>query len=322
MNEIKQKTSAGDIIQKFGALITLVLLVIVLSIIDKDFRSVSNLMSLLRQASVNGLIAFGMTCVILTGGIDLSVGSTVALSSLVCALMVKAGVSPILAILAALALGTLLGATSGLLVTKGRLQPFIATLITMTVYRGLTLIFSGGRPVSGLFAAGDTSVGSAILNGIGRGEPLGIPIPAIIFFVVFGIFLFILNKTVTGRRIYAVGSNEQAARLAGVNNNRTKLLVYSISGFLAAFAGLIILSRLGSAQPTAGAGYELDAIAAVALGGTSMSGGRGKLYGTLIGVLIIAVLSNGLNILNVSSYYQDVVKGVVILLAVLSDRKR
>ncbi|MEG2745285.1 MAG: ribose ABC transporter permease [Oscillospiraceae bacterium] len=322
MNEIKQKTSAGDIIQKFGALITLVLLVIVLSIIDKDFRSVSNLMSLLRQASVNGLIAFGMTCVILTGGIDLSVGSTVALSSLVCALMVKAGVSPILAILAALALGTLLGATSGLLVTKGRLQPFIATLITMTVYRGLTLILSGGRPVSGLFAAGDTSVGSAILNGIGRGEPLGIPIPAIIFFVVFGIFLFILNKTVTGRRIYAVGSNEQAARLAGVNNNRTKLLVYSISGFLAAFAGLIILSRLGSAQPTAGAGYELDAIAAVALGGTSMSGGRGKLYGTLIGVLIIAVLSNGLNILNVSSYYQDVVKGVVILLAVLSDRKR
>ncbi|MEF9971626.1 MAG: ribose ABC transporter permease [Oscillospiraceae bacterium] len=322
MNEIKQKTSAGDIIQKFGALITLVLLVIVLSIIDKDFRSVSNLMSLLRQASVNGLIAFGMTCVILTGGIDLSVGSTLALSSLVCALMVKAGVSPILAILAALALGTLLGATSGLLVTKGRLQPFIATLITMTVYRGLTLILSGGRPVSGLFAAGDTSVGSAILNGIGRGEPLGIPIPAIIFFVVFAIFLFILNKTVTGRRIYAVGSNEQAARLAGVNNNRTKLLVYSISGFLAAFAGLIILSRLGSAQPTAGAGYELDAIAAVALGGTSMSGGRGKLYGTLIGVLIIAVLSNGLNILNVSSYYQDVVKGVVILLAVLSDRKR
>ena len=149
-----------------------------------------------------------------------------------------------------------------------------------------------------------------------------IPVPVITFFLFFVVFFFILSKTVTGRRIYATGSNEKAAKLAGVNITKSKLFVYSASGFFASLAGLVVLSRLGSAQPTAGVGYELDAIAAVALGGTSMAGGRGKLYGTLIGILIIAVLSNGLNILDVNSYYQDVVKGLVILLAVLSDRKR
>ena len=309
----RQKT--GSIIQRFGSLITLVLVIIVLSIISSDFRSVGNMLSLLRQASVNALIAFGMTCVIITGGIDLSVGSALALSSLICAMMVKADIPPELAILTTLILGIVLGMLSGLLVTKGRLQPFIATLITMTIYRGATLIFRGGRPVSGLG-------GNALLSGIGKGAILGIPVPAIILFLMFILFFFMLNKTVSGRRIYATGSNQQAAKLAGVNTDRTKLFVYAISGFMSALAGLVILSRLGSAQPTIGMGYELDAIAAVALGGTSMSGGRGKIYGTLIGVLIIAVLNNGLNILDVSSYYQDVVKGVVILLAVLADRKR
>ena len=309
----RQKT--GSIIQRFGSLITLVLVIIVLSIISSDFRSVGNMLSLLRQASVNALIAFGMTCVIITGGIDLSVGSALALSSLICAMMVKADIPPELAILTTLILGIVLGMLSGLLVTKGRLQPFIATLITMTIYRGATLIFSGGRPVSGLGS-------NALLSGIGKGAILGIPVPAIILFLMFILFFFMLNKTVSGRRIYATGSNQQAAKLAGVNTDRTKLFVYAISGFMSALAGLVILSRLGSAQPTIGMGYELDAIAAVALGGTSMSGGRGKIYGTLIGVLIIAVLNNGLNILDVSSYYQDVVKGVVILLAVLADRKR
>ncbi len=322
MSKLAEKPNFGKILQKYGALLTLVIVVVALGVISPDFRTLNNFMKLLRQASVNGLIAFGMTAVILTGGIDLSVGSTLAVSSLVCAMLMKAGLDPILAMLAALVLGVVLGCVSGVLITKGRLQPFIATLITMTVYRGVTLILSGGKPVSSLLASGDASVGGAIFSGFGKGMLWEIPVPVIVFAVFFGIFLFILSKTVTGRRIYATGSNEKAARLAGVNTDRTKLFVYAVSGFFAAVAGLVILSRLGSAQPTAGEGYELDAIAAVALGGTSMSGGRGTLYGTLIGVLIIAVLNNGLNILDVSSYYQDVVKGVVILLAVLSDRKR
>lgn len=322
MSKLAEKPNFGKILQKYGALLTLVIVVVALGVISPDFRTLNNFMKLLRQASVNGLIAFGMTAVILTGGIDLSAGSTLAVSSLVCAMLMKAGLDPILAMLAALVLGVVLGCVSGVLITKGRLQPFIATLITMTVYRGVTLILSGGKPVSSLLASGDASVGGAIFSGFGKGMLWEIPVPVIVFAVFFGIFLFILSKTVTGRRIYATGSNEKAARLAGVNTDRTKLFVYAVSGFFAAVAGLVILSRLGSAQPTAGEGYELDAIAAVALGGTSMSGGRGTLYGTLIGVLIIAVLNNGLNILDVSSYYQDVVKGVVILLAVLSDRKR
>ena len=322
MDNAKKTHNFKEILQTYDALITLVVLVVVLSAVSSQFRQMNNFMKLLRQASVNGLIAFGMTGVILTGGIDLSVGSTLAVTSLSCAMMIKAGIDPILAMLAALLMGILLGCVSGLLVTKGRLQPFIATLITMTVYRGVTLILSNGKPVSSLIASDDASFSAAAFKNFGKGMVLSIPVPVITFLLCFAIFMFILSKTVTGRRIYATGSNDKAAKLAGVNIDRSKLFVYAVSGFFASLAGLIVLSRLGSAQPTAGAGYELDAIAAVALGGTSMAGGRGKLYGTLIGILIIAVLNNGLNILNVNPYFQEVVKGLVILLAVLSDRKR
>jgi len=310
----KKKFSA-NLLQDYGALIALIVLVIAISIFSPEFRSGGNLLSLLRQSSINGLIAFGMTGVILTGGIDLSVGSVLALSTALCAGMIVAGVPVPLAMLAALVIGVLLGIVSGFLVTKGRLQPFIATLITMTVYRGATMIYTQGKPISSL---GD----SAFLKFIGKGDIFGIPFPVIILAVVFACFYFSLNKTTLGRRIYATGSNAECAKLAGVNINRTKLIAYGVSGLMSAMAGLILLSRLSSAQPTLGSGYELDAIAAVALGGTSMNGGRGKITGTLFGVLIIAVLSNGLNILGISSYWQDVVKGIVILLAVLSDRKR
>lgn len=302
-------------IQDLGALIALVLLVIVIGIISPEFRTVGNFLSLLRQSSINGLIAFGMTCVILTGGIDLSVGSVLALSTALCAGMISGGVPVGLAMILALVIGTGLGAVSGVLVTTGRLQPFIATLVTMTVYRGLTMIYMDGKPISDL---GD----SFTLKLIGKGNFYHIPIAVILFLVIFGIFMFILEKTTFGRRIYATGSNWMASKLAGVNISRTKLAVYAISGCMAALSGLILLSRLNSAQPNLGDGYELDAIAAVALGGTSMNGGRGRIWGTFVGVLIIAVLNNGLNILGVSSYYQDVVKGIVILIAVLSDRKR
>lgn len=302
-------------LRDYGSFIALIFLVIVIGAISHDFRTVNNFLSLLRQSAINGLIAFGMTCVILTGGIDLSVGSVLALTSIICAHTIKIGLPAPLSMLIALIFGIILGTISGLMVTKSRLQPFIATLITMTGYRGLTMILSGGKPISRLG-------NNLLLNHIGKGSFLGIPIPVWILIIFFAIFLFILKKTVLGRQIYATGSNAKSAELAGININNIKLIVYAVSGFMASLSGLILVSRLGSAQPTLGSGYELDAIAAVALGGTSMTGGRGKITGTLIGILIIAVLNNGLNIIGVSSYYQDVVKALVIFLAVISDRNR
>lgn len=311
----KNQKSFIDYLQDYGAFIALALLVVGISIVSPQFRTGSNFLSLLRQSSINGLIAFGMTCVILTDAIDLSVGSVLALTTALCAGMISSGLPVGLAMLLALVFGAGLGIISGLLVTKGRLQPFIATLITMTVYRGITMIYTDGKPISNLG-------NSFTLKLIGKGNIFSIPVPVILLVLLFLGFYFMLNKTTFGRRIYATGSNAKCAKLAGVNIHRTKIIVYGISGLMSALSGLILLSRLNSAQPTLGSGYELDAIASVALGGTSMSGGRGKIQGTLIGILIIAVLNNGLNILGVSSYYQDVVKGLVILIAVLSDRKR
>ncbi len=325
----KNKKSIGAFIGEYGAFIALVLLVIVISCISPEFRTTSNFLNLLRQASFNGLIAFGMTCVILSDGIDLSVGSTFALSAIICAELLINGVPAGVAILVALLAGTLLGAVSGLLVTKGRLQPFIATLITMTAYRGLALILTNGKPISRLASSIESESGSFLFKVLGKGnlvfgpnEMFSIPIPAIILVVALIIFYFVLHHTTFGRKLYATGSNAKCANLVGVNTTKIKVAVYAISGFMSALAGLIMISRVDSAQPTLGEGYELDAIAAVALGGTSMSGGRGKIIGTIAGVLIIAVLNNGLNILGVSTYYQEVIKAIVILVAVLSDRKR
>jgi len=325
----KNKKSIGAFIGEYGAFLALVLLVIVISCVSPEFRTASNFLNLLRQASFNGLIAFGMTCVILSDGIDLSVGSTFALSAIICAELIMGGVPAGLAILISLLAGTALGVVSGVLVTKGRLQPFIATLITMTAYRGLALIITNGKPISRLASSIESESGSFLFKVLGKGnlvfgpnEMFSIPIPAIILVVALLIFYFVLHHTTFGRRIYATGSNAKCANLVGVNTTGVKISVYAISGFMSALAGLIMISRVDSAQPTLGEGYELDAIAAVALGGTSMSGGRGKIVGTLAGVLIIAVLNNGLNILGVSTYYQEVIKAIVILVAVLSDRKR
>lgn len=312
---MEKKKSKVHFLQDYGSLIALVLLVVLISLVSKEFRSFNNLISLVRQSTINGFIAFGMTCVILTGSIDLSVGSVLSLSTAICAGLIVGGVPAGLAFIITLILGVLLGLVSGILVTKGRLQPFIATLVTMTVYRGLTYIYMDGKPISNL---GD----SFLLKFIGRGSIFGIPFPVILFLVIFILYYFMLNKTTFGRKIYATGSNEDCARLVGVKTDKVKMVVYALSGLMASIAGIILLSRLGSAQTTLGEGYELDAIASVVLGGTSMNGGRGRISGTLIGILIIAVLNNGLNILEVSSYYQSVVKGLVILIAVLSDRKR
>lgn len=325
----KNKLNIGTLIGEYGAYIALVLLVIVISCVSPEFRTGSNFLNLLRQASFNGLIAFGMTCVILSDGIDLSVGSIFALSAIICAELMIHGIPAAAAILIALLAGTALGMVSGVLVTKGRLQPFIATLITMTAYRGLALIITDGKPVSRLAASVKSESGAFLFKVLGKGsfvfgpnDMISIPIPAIILILFLLVFYFVLHHTTFGRRIYATGSNEKCAKLVGVNTTKIRIAVYSISGFMSALAGLIMISRVDSAQPTLGEGYELDAIAAVALGGTSMSGGRGKIVGTIAGVLIIAVLNNGLNILGVSTYYQEVIKAVVILVAVLSDRKR
>ncbi len=327
MEKNKKKISA--FLGEYGAFVALVLLVVVISCVSPEFRTASNFLNLLRQATFNGLIAFGMTCVILSDGIDLSVGSTFALSAIICAELIMTGFAAPLAILISLIAGTLLGVISGLLVTKGRLQPFIATLITMTAYRGLALIITGGKPISRIADTIEGAGGKFLFKVLGKGnlvfgpnDMFKIPIPAIILVVALVVFYFVLHHTTFGRKIYATGSNAKCANLVGVNTSKTKISVYAISGFMAALAGLIMISRVDSAQPTLGEGYELDAIAAVALGGTSMSGGRGKIMGTLAGVLIIAVLNNGLNILEVSTYYQEVIKAIVILVAVLSDRKR
>src|SRR5690606_37793499 len=259
-------------------------------------------MNLLRQISINGLIAFGMTFVILTGGIDLSVGSTLALTSALAAGMMVAGVDPILTIFIAVLIGAILGAVNGLFIAKGKMAPFIVTLATMTIYRGLTLLYTEGKPITGF---GD----SYAFQLFGKGYFLGIPVPAVTMIIVFVVLWFMLHKMSFGPKTYAIGGNEKAALISGIRVDRVKVMIYSISGMMAALAGMILTSRLGSAQPTAGQTYEMDAIAAVVIGGTSLAGGKGRIAGTFIGVLIIGILNNGMNLLGISAFYQQVVKG-------------
>ena len=229
--------------------------------------------------------------------------------------MLKGGTPNFIAIIAALALGTLFGLLNGASVARFKLQPFIATMAFMTMFRGATFVFTKGRPITGL---GD----SGLFASIGRGDIGGIPWSGLLLLASLGAGIFVLSRTVYGKGVYAVGGNAEAARLSGLTVRTTQASVYAISGFFAALAGVVLTSRLDSAQPLAGQGYELDAIAAVVLGGTSLSGGRGYMIGTLVGTLIIGVLNNGLNLLEVSSFYQQIVKGAVILLAVLADRRK
>lgn len=309
------KSNSQSFLQKLGPVIGLLLIVVIISIMSPNFLTINNLMNVLRQVSINALIAFGMTFVILTGGIDLSVGSILALTGAVTASLLASGMDPVLAMFLGLLLGAILGAINGIIIAKGNVAPFIATLATMTIYRGLTLVFTEGRPISGL---GD----SLSFQLIGKGYFLGIPVPIVTMAIAFGVLYFILKKTTFGRRVYAVGGNEEASRLSGIKVDRIKIYVYALIGTLAALSALILTSRLNSAQPTAGNMFELDAIAAVVLGGTSLTGGRGWIFGTLVGALIIGVLNNGLNLIGVSSFFQQVVKGIVILIAVLLDRKK
>jgi ribose transport system permease protein len=316
------KADIREILGRLKSLIALVLMIVVMSLLSDRFLAAENALTILRQISRNICLSIGMTLVILTAGIDLSVGSVLALSGAVTAGLLKNGIeipqfnaliqfSLLGAVLGGMLVGLLLGLFNGIMVTRFRVPPFVATLGMLSIGRGLTMLWTGGFPITGLgesFAV------------IGTGFFLGIPMPVWISAGLVALFVLITRKTRFGRHIYAVGGSERAARLAGLRVNRIKLGVYTLCGLLSAVGGLIVTSRLDSAQPNAGLGYELDCIAAVVIGGTSLSGGRGTILGTVLGCLIIGVLNNGLFLLNVSPFWQQVIKGFVILLAVVIDR--
>ncbi len=300
-----------DLSQRFGLILSFLLLCIALSLLSDRFLTLSNATNVLRQSTINGIIAVGMTYVILTAGIDLSVGAVLALCTLVTADLLQKGLPVPLAVIAGLGLGAGLGLVNGLIITKARVPPFVTTLGMMTVARGLALTYTQGHPITGLPEG---------FRFMGTGSLGPIPMPIVIAGLTFLVGYVLLTRTRVGEYIFALGNNPVAARYAGIATDRFIAFVYAVAGLLAALAGMILIARLNSAQPTAGLGYEFDAIAAVVVGGTSFAGGEGGLGGTLLGVLVIAVLSNGLNLLNVSSFYQPVITGVVIALALLLYR--
>lgn len=307
---------------RFQSVLALTLLVIGLSLASDRFLTYDNTMNVLRQIAVNVCLSTGMTMIILSGGIDLSVGSMLALTGAIAAGLMKNGITLeplgvqiqltcLGGIVAALIVGTILGACNGIAITRFKLPPFVATLGMLSIARGLTMLWTGGFPI--------TSLGPDFAN-LGTGYFLGIPMPVWIAGVVVAIFMVVTQRTRFGRYLYAIGGNERAAELSGINVPRTKLMVYALGGMLAGVAGLLVTSRLDSATPNAGNGDELDSIAAVVIGGTSLSGGRGSILGTVLGCLIIGVLNNGMVLLEVSAFWQPVVKGVVIIVAVAIER--
>jgi ribose transport system permease protein len=300
-----------DWLSRYGIALAFLALAAALSVLSPSFLTPSNLLNVLRQIAVNALLAFGMTTVILGAGIDLSVGSVLAFSGALAAGFSVEGWPPALAMIAALVVGALLGLFNGVFVAYARIAPFIVTLAALTIFRGATLVYTDGRPITGLPDAFDA---------LGNGAWLGVPVPVWVMLAFLLLTHFLLRFTALGRAIYAVGGNEEAARLSGIRIVRVKLFAYAYSGLAAALGALVLAGRLNSAQPTAGGGFELDAIAAVVVGGTSLFGGRGGVVGTFLGALIIGVLNNGMNLLDVSAFYQQIVKGGVILGALLIDR--
>ena len=307
------KIDARHILKNYGIIIAFVLICIMLSVTSPVFLTTTNIINVIRQTSIYGIMAVGMTFIILTGGIDLSIGSIMAIAGAVCAGLLKEGHSIALVIPATLAVGILCGLTNGLVITVGKITPFVATLGMMSIARGFTLIYTKGYPISGF---------SPEFRFIGGGYLFGCPIPIVIFVAVVLIAYVVLAQTRVGRYTYAIGGNEDTVILSGINSGFYKTLVYVIAGASAALSALILTSRLNSAEPIAGLGYELDVIAAVVIGGTSLNGGRGSLFGTFIGALMIGVINNGMNLLDISPYFQLVVKGLIIIGAVLLDRLR
>lgn len=316
------RKTAGFYASRFQSLFVLALMIVAMSLFSDRFLTVENSWNILRQVSVNMCLSIGMTLVILSGGIDLSVGSILALVGAITAGLIKA---PLVlpggvwqldftisgAILSGLLVGMVLGCFNGWVITRLKIPPFVATLAMLSIARGLTMLWTKGFPITGL--------GPAFAE-IGTGYLLGVPMPVWISAALVVVFVVVTKKTRLGRYVYAVGGNERTAQLSGLNVARIKLAIYTIAGALSGVGGLIITSRLDSAQPNAGFGYELDSIASVVIGGTSLSGGRGSVLGTVVGCLIIGVLNTGLVLLDVSPFWQQVVKGFVILLAVAIDK--
>jgi inositol transport system permease protein len=309
-----KRTASYDYLRRFGMLAAFILICLLLSLATPNFFSIQNMTIVLRQVSINGILAIGVTFVIITSGIDLSLGSVVALTGVVAAIFAHPGEYPlIMPIALAILVGLGIGGLNGLVVTLGKVAPFIVTLGMMTIARGLALVASEGRPITNL---------SESFNAIGGGNVLGVPIPILVFIMVAVIATLLLNQTRIGRYMYAVGGNEKAAYASGVRVNQTKMIAYMLCSGLAGLAGIVLASRINTGQPNAGVAYELDAIAAVVIGGTSLSGGIGSIGGTVLGVLLIGVINNGLDLLNISSYYQQIIKGFIIIVAVLIDRKK
>lgn len=311
-NQMTKRLNGKDLFNKYGILLVFLILFVLLTVITNTFFTSRNLINVLKQVSINGIISVGMMCVLLTGGIDLSVGSIVALSGIVATTFAHPGEYPVIGpiILGVLA-GAACGVVNGTLVAFLNLPAFIATLGMLSVASGVALVLSKGRPISNL---------SEQFRYIGGGSILGLPILIYILAAVFLIGYLILSWTKFGRYLYAIGGNEEAAKASGLSVARIKLFVYMISGICAGLAGTVLASRINAGQPNSGEGYELDAIAAVVIGGTSLNGGIGKISGTILGVLIVGVINNGMDLLNISSYYQKIVKGSIIVLAVLLDR--
>jgi ribose/xylose/arabinose/galactoside ABC-type transport system permease subunit len=315
MNNWIRKRIRISSLREVGIIIAFILLLIVLSILSPNaFAKPANLINILKQASINGILAMGMMFVIVSGGIDLSVGSIVALTGVVAASFAHPGEYPLIVpVILSMVIGAAVGLVNGVSVAIGTIPPFIVTLGMMTIVRGLALIAANGQPVFGITKVFERISGGFLFNSI--------PHLVVYFVIVTIICAFVITRTVFGRRVYAIGGNETAAKVSGINVNKIKIAVYTISGFLAGLSGLLLASRLISGSPTSGQSYELDAIAAVIIGGVSMSGGAGKWYGVVIGALLIAVIGNGLDILNVSSHFQLIIKGSIIIVAVLLDIK-
>jgi ribose/xylose/arabinose/galactoside ABC-type transport system permease subunit len=310
MDSLSTVKKAGTLLQKFGLLLVIIILVVVMSFLKPVFLTSGNIINVLRQVSMNGIIAVGITFVILTGGIDLSVGSIVAVTSVIAGRLMEQGSSVPFAIAMGMIAALAFGLLNGILISVGGLPPFIATLSTMTIARGFALVYSNGRPYL---------IQNNAFKAIGQGSSLGVPNPIWILLIVCVIAYILLNFTIFGRHVYAFGGNRQAAKLAGVRVKVVETSVYAITGLLSGITAIILSARISSGQPTAGTGFEMDAIAATAIGGTSMIGGTGSLGGTVMGFIILGIMINSLTLLNVSSFYQQIVKGIIIILAVLLD---
>lgn len=310
-----KKINVGAILGKYGVYIALLVLFIAMSVASSSFLTVTNIFNILKQNAVYGVLAVGMTFVIVTGGIDLSVGAIVAMAACFATKLAQEGTTTpvVAAMFVGILAGVACGAFSGFFISYANIPAFIATLATCTMVRGIVYVFTDGRPITGVTKA---------YQYIGRASWGVVPVAVVIYagFLIVGTFL--LKYTKYGRHVFAVGGNKKAAVVSGVNVKLTEFMVYVICGFCAAFAGLLLSSRIQTGQLTGGEGYELDAITAAVIGGASLSGGKGSVFGSFIGILVVGILTNGLDLMNVSSYYQQIIKGAIILLAVLADRKK